>query len=134
MPPLERTDRHQHAVWWQASTITNGFGQLIVTPDGRELMVRWNNTQRTMLDANGNTVAVDATVVVGLIGVDGNPISVGIGDIFWLGRLIQLVGSGVVPTSNLMVVKVAPNIPDLKARNVRHEYGLMRFNDTMPLS
>lgn len=126
MPPLETMDRHQDAVLWAATGAANHYGEPLVGSPV-DITVRWVNQQREMLDPQGNTVAVDATVVaaqeipIGSVMAEGT-----LAD--WLGT-----GSGEEP-SGRMQVKAESWALDLKGRITRREYGLMRFRDSMPVS
>lgn len=119
MPGPERRDRLQKAVLWARSG-TDAYGQPKVSA-AVEVMVRWNDKQRLVLDAQGNTVAMDATALI-LQDID-------IGSILRLGALADLPAS----PDNLMEVKVFNSTPDLKARNYQKEVGLVRWSNTLPV-
>lgn len=127
MPPPERTDRKQRAVLW-AVTGTNNHGQKVCTTTGVELKVRWVGKQAVRLDPQGNTIAVDATVIVAQ--------DVTIGSIMWLGALADIPGTGTppLPESDLMQVKTFDKTDSMNPNFVRREVGLMRYNDTFPSS
>lgn len=117
-------DLNDRAVLWAASSVVNQYGQYIVSPTPVELKVRWVAKQSSMLDHQGNTVAVDATAIVDQ--------DVTLGSIMWLGGLRDLPTPTNVPTSGLMVVKMFNKTGDLKNRNFRRKVGLMRSNDVLP--
>lgn len=116
MPPLERTDLRQRAVLWPAIG-RDRFGQSTVGSPV-EIRVRWLDTQTSMLDAQGNTVTIDATAIVEQ--------DIPLGSQMWLGTLNNLPGTGLVPERGLMEVKKVDGGLDLKARNVRRTVGLIR--------
>lgn len=126
MPALETMDLHDLVVLWSATTAVNQFGQYVVSATPVELNGRWVGRQSSMLDHQGNTVAVDATVIVA--------VDIALGSILWLGGLRKLPDPDNVPKSNLMVVKMFNSTNDLKGRNTRRKVGLMRYNDKLPTS
>lgn len=117
MPPLERTDLRQRAVLWPA-TGRDRFNNPILGPPV-EIPVRWLDVGSTILDPQGNTVAIDVTVIVQQ--------SVPLNSQMWLGRINDLPGTSLVPEKGLMEVKKIDGGLDIKARNVRYQLGLMRM-------
>lgn len=123
MPPLERTDRREKALLWAANGV-NTHGQVTVASTPSEIVVRWATKRRTVVDAKGNAIGVDATVVVNQ--------EIEIGSIIWLGSLDDAAGS--TPTSDLMEVRTYDETPDIKNRHRRREVTVARYNDTLPTS
>ena len=133
MPAPERSYRRQKAVYWQASGYADD-GRHKRVQNAEELSVRWVKKQAEMLDPQGNTAKVDATVVVDRV--------MPIGSILWEGSLQDLwdalpgtgtgTGTSYVPTSDLFEVVSYRETPDLKGRVVRQVVGVNRDRDTMP--
>lgn len=124
MPPLERMDRKQTALYWEWRG-KDRYGHPVVSPDPVELRVRWINRQQEVLDRQGNTMAVDGTVILGQ--------AVVVGSILWLGSLDDLPGTGTAaPDSGLVQVITYDETSDIKNRFVRREATFMRFTDSLP--
>lgn len=122
MPDVETTDRNQDAVYWAKSS-----DDLYSTPKvsaGIAVRVRWEEKRAEMLDAQGETVAVDAQVVVDR--------EIVVGSIFWLGKLSALSGTPPTPTSNIFQVVTYDRVPDIDDIYVRRTVGLKRYTDVMP--
>lgn len=117
MPAVEKRDRKQKAVLWP-STQVNDYGQVTVSDTGREVDVRWNNVLAEAVDAQGNSVKIDAEAVV------GEPIM--IGSLMWLGRLVDYDGTNVMQTISYDATL------DLKGRVARRQVKLMRFKGQVP--
>lgn len=124
MPPPETFCRHQKAVLW-ARTGTDDYGQPIVAAPV-EIDVRWDGpTRREVLDAQGNTIAIDAEVSCIQ--------TIKVGSVMWLGKLTDWYGTGSAGTEvGLMEVKLYREVPDIKGREIRRTVSLMRLNDTLP--
>ncbi|MGL6095044.1 MAG: hypothetical protein ACRC7O_04490 [Fimbriiglobus sp.] len=122
MPPVERRDFRQKVVWWKRT------GQDVYaepTVEGPfEIKCRWVTT----LTEGGNPaqygVAWDAQISTGA--------AVKVGDLLWLGGLDDLPGTGLVPETDIFEAKRGATTPDVKNRNTRYEFGLMRFKDSLP--
>lgn len=127
MPPLERTDCKQDALYWERT----GWDREVnpVTADPVALKVRWVNKRREVIDRHGNTIALDATAVVKQEVADGS--------LMWLGTLAEWQGTGSGLVENqLMQVVWFDSATDIKHRvaagHVRRTVGLMRFRDAVP--
>jgi hypothetical protein len=127
MPPLETNDRQQRACVWTVAN--NRYGQKRVTGGPAEITVRWNDVHKQVRDAEGNTVTIEAEVVLG-------DDEVAIGQIMWLGRIKDLPGTGFehVPEVGIMIVYGSYKTPDIKGRNFRRTLQLMRLTDTLPVT
>lgn len=118
MPAQETTSRHQKAVLW----VANGFddyGEPKVDA-AVEIDVRWEERLQEAVDSNGNTIAVDAVVVVNQ--------DVIVGSIMWLGEKEDLA----TPPVSLKQVMTFNKIPDIKGRNFRRTVGLIRYSNKLP--
>jgi hypothetical protein len=112
MPPIETAFRCQQAQCWAATGFDDQGERTVAAPV--TLAVRWVAGQAEAIDPLGNTVNLDATVVVDR-------------DIP-IGSILQLVGGD----GALHEAVASRTTPDLKARNVRRTVGLRRFRDTLP--
>lgn len=125
MPQPELFHRHQKAVYWPSAGYDN-YGKAYVTDASKvELDVRWEFRKGDILDARGNTIAYDATVVVDRVIANGS--------ILWKGSLDDLPDD----TSNysdLWQVIEYSEIPDLKNRYYRRLVYLKRHSDRLPVS
>lgn len=124
MPSHVLRNRFQSAVYWK-STGFDTHGEPTIT-SAVELCVRWEEVNTEVIDANGNSVGVDAVVVVDREIPDGS--------ILWLGAIQDLPGTGETPTSNIYTVVKYSSIPDIKGRNYRRLVYLRRRNDELPAS
>ena len=137
MPPLERMDLLDVAVFWPLKMVDGYTEPIVGSPV--ELSVRWVHQESVVLTPDGQTIAVDSTVVcdddVEQFAPQGGPFWVGIiNGIFWQGSLLDLPGTGFpgLPVNSIMQCKSYQRTEDIKARHVRRVCGLLRFNDTMP--
>lgn len=127
MPPIETAWRYDKAVLWPVLTklgriVTDSHGRPRVSTNPVELDVRWEDTETEALDPEGNTVRIDATVVVDREIVPGSLMRKGeLAD--WTGT-----GSGNEDTE-VMVVKTYQRVEDIKGRHVRRVVGLARFRN-----
>jgi hypothetical protein len=126
MPAPETNARHQKAVLWPFTGTYDDYGQPVVG-EPEEVVVRWNTGRAEALDPLGNTIALDAEVVVNQrVEVGGN---------MALGELSawEEVGTGDTGSiGELMQVLTYNETPDLKGRAVRRTVGLKRFRDALP--
>ena len=124
MPNIESSCRFQKAVWWaMTGTAYDNYGEPLVS-DPVEIDVRWENVRKDILDPQGNTVEVDAVVVVDR--------DMSVGDILWLGTLYDLPGTSETPTLDIREVVSFSSIPDLKGRYYRRVVMLKRLSDELP--
>lgn len=125
MPPFEEMDRVDTALLWERIG-TGGRGQAIVASIPIELQVQWDGSQSVVLDAVGNKIAVDSSVIADRV--------ILVGSIMWQGSLDDLEGTGTSPpTADLMEVKYYNGTSDIKGRNMVHEVKLLRYNSELPL-
>lgn len=118
MPAPEVSNRHQTAVLWEVDGYDSHAEVTVGAPAA--ISVRWNNTQGRALDPQGNTVALDATVIVAQ--------DVPVGSLMWLGTLAQLEAVGNTLT-NLMQARTVEKTPDLKGRVHFRQLGLVKYRD-----
>ncbi len=117
MPQLEVCDLQQYAVLWRVTGQDRHGKQVVSSPV--QIRVRWVLNDTQVVDPFGNTVASAGTVIAA---VDIDNMS-----LMWLGRLKNLPS----PPTNLHQLIKANTTPDIKARNTRFEYNLMKFSDKM---
>jgi hypothetical protein len=118
MPPLETMDRHQWMVYWEY--IGQDTYGLPTVSEPVELLVRWIDKIAQVVDPTGNTVQSSAQVVTDR--------TLPIQSIVWQGRLKDLEP----PYNDLHIVIGNNSTPDIKARNTRFEFALMRYTSTLP--
>jgi hypothetical protein len=139
VPPLERADLIDTAVVWPA--LARGgydghrqqqqydpYGEIRV---GRmvQIDVRWVGKQTKMTDKQGNTVMLDAVMIL-----DEDSDDIPLDSIVYHGTTADLTGTGsfASPENELYQVKYFYDTPDIKYRNRRLKAGLMRFRDKLP--
>lgn len=115
MPALETDCREQFAVYEEA-TGKDDYNQQ-TRAAAVELKVRWELTRSQIIDAAGNTIAIDAFVVVDRVIVEGSTM--------WLGRLADYPDD----PANLKEVVVYKEVPDIKGRNTRRTVLLRKYSD-----
>ena len=120
MPPLEIiVDPNSFAVLWAFVGQDRHGKQIVASPI--QIPVRWVLNQNQVIDPTGNTIASTGTVIThGLAIVNMS--------ILWQGQLADLPA---VPTNLHQVIKVN-STPDIKNRNTRFDYVLMKFSDQLP--
>ena len=126
MPAFEKRDLKQDILYFPCSSIIGVAGQKSVTSAWQHIKGRWNDVEKEALAPDGTTVRIDAEVVLDFAAV--------IGDVVWLGKPEDLPGTSnaAVPVSNLMQIKTVNNTPDIKNRNNRHTFGLIKWSDSLP--
>lgn len=121
-PALESDCREQTALYWAVNGFDN-YGNPKV--DSRvELSVRWEEVDTETLDALGNTVRVDASVVVDR--------DIAPGSVMWLGAIADIAGTAESPGVDLRTVVSFKKTPDIKGREFRRVVLLGRLSDTLP--
>ena len=125
MPDQEIAYLLQTALLWPFAGY-DGYGQHTVGPV-QELLppyhgVRWNDNRSEAMDPKGNTVSLDASVIVSK--------DIAIGSRMWRGTLEEWNGAGTGSVSSqgdLYEVKTTSRIPDLRNSAVFRQLGLMRY-------
>ena len=117
---IEHAWRYQKAVYWEANGYDN-YGQPKVDA-AVELDVRWEDIYEEALDSQGNTIALDAMVVVDR--------EVPVGSIFWKGALEDY--EALSSPSGYKQAMYYGDIPDIKGEYTRQTVKLMRFSDELP--
>jgi hypothetical protein len=125
MPHHTQRNRPHDAVLWPAEGIDDYGAPKVGEPV--ELKVRWENRRTETTDAQGNVIALDATVVVDR--------EIAAGSKMWKGTWDDWYGVGSAGSDvGLCEVVMSPEVPDIKGRNVRRVVGLRRFRDSLPES
>lgn len=136
MPPFEHMDRHQRVLLWPKYDV-NRHGQVRVRAGDRvEILTRWVRKRKDVLLPDQSVVTVDVTMTTNRV--------IPIGSICWEGGLVDLDDNGATgtgtgtapgeePDSDLMQVITHDRATDLKGRIVRHDYGLIKWGDALPL-
>lgn len=116
MAAMEQSGLQQWAVLFPF-TGYDSHGQATVGP-GVEVRVRFNTVRREVVDAKGNSIALDGQAVVDRpVRIDSH---------FWIGRLAAYNAGP--DDAELMVVKTYSETPDIKNRFTTKTCGLMRLH------
>lgn len=123
MAAPEVSGLEQTAVMW-AALDDDRYGDATVD-DPMEVDVRWNTVHRQTTDANGNTVLLDAEVVVDR--------RIPVGSLMALGTLADWPGTDLnVEDNELMEVVVYEETPDIKNAETFRSVGLKRYRGVTP--
>jgi hypothetical protein len=113
----------QKALLWGATGNYDRKGNTKVSA-AVELDVRWENRNQDILDPFGNTVSVDAVVVVNR--------DIAVGSIMWQGGTADVPGTSGIPQAGFLYVAMYEKIPDIKNQYSRRRVFLVRSTDTLP--
>lgn len=119
MPHIEEMDLLQTAVLWEASGHDDNGEVVLNNPF--EIPCRWEESRKQTINAQGDVVMLDATVVVKL--------PVPIHSVIWLGTIATFV-EGVEDVKQVVTVS---KVPDIRNRVFRRVLGLNRYGGTLPL-
>lgn len=127
MPQMETAWRFQKAVVFPKALADDYGEERTGTPF--EVRVRWVHHRRKSMDAQGNTVMLDATVVADRVIDPGSKM--------WLGELADWYGTGSGSgdpdlDTELMEVMSADVTSDVKNRNKRYTMGLRKYRYETP--
>ncbi len=124
MPAFETMDLTDEALLWAPAGIDPNFGETTVGSPV-QIPCRWVPSKAKVEDDKGNTITLDAQVVVMQ--------DIAPGSKMWLGNMTAWNSSGNGSISNgLMEVKTTSKAKDIKGRFIRRTLGLMRYRDTLP--
>ncbi len=118
MPNIESSDIPQTAVYWKSSGVDR-FGEQKVEA-AVEINVRWETTQREILGAEGNSIALDSIAVVSQ--------KIVVKSIMWLGKLVDVASTPI----DLREVVQYNEVPDVKGRSFRRTVFLVKHSDELP--
>ena len=116
---IESASRRQKATYWAAGTTSTSAGQKKVQAS-IEIKVRWEDKEQDALNAQGETIRVDAVAVVNR--------DIEVGSIMWLGAKRDWTTA----TGNLKKVISFSKIPNIKGTRFRRVVGLERFSESLP--
>ena len=119
MPPPETFDLFQTAVLWRKVGQTRDNEPIVSAAE--EVDCRWRWGRRESVGPEGAPIAFDARVALEEEIPDGS--------VMWLGELRDFRDTGRQP---LMTTVTIDGTPDVKGREFRYEYGLMRFKGRLP--
>lgn len=127
MPALERRHLYQRAALWRATGGYDARGQPTIAATPTDVFCRWNDTRSDQLDPKGNTITVDATVIVN--------VDIPVDSWIWLAPLItspateqwNASGSG-LDDGKLCAVKTVVKTPDIRARAFQRQIGVLRLH------
>ena len=125
MPSLEQMDRNQKALLW-AKSGNDSYGEMMRSAPV-EIDVRWVWKRRQVVDADGNALAVDATIITDRVIKEGS--------LMWLGTQADFLGSGSDdPELELVQVLTMGRTEDIlgKPGNVRYEVAAAYYRSTQP--
>lgn len=129
MPPPETFERNQTALYFEWRGKDRYNEPRVASP--REIEVRWEWRQATMLGPQGNPVSVDAQVVVDEDIVLNSLMWEG-GETEWYGGEPGTSSGSAGEATFLMQVVATDFVPDIKGREMRRTVGLVFFRDAMP--
>ena len=118
MPQVELQSRYQKCVLWAKAGVDPLGRYTVLAPV--ELTVRWEEKRRQATDPKGNTIGIDATVILDQ--------EIAVGSVMRLGRLADLPA---VP-DNLKQVAMFNDITDIKGRSAFRTVGLIRYDESLP--
>lgn len=127
MPALEVCDLNDDAVLWPVAGNADPNGQDRVSDRPVGVRVRWNDSFTEVRDPQGNTVAIEATVVADR--------RIDKGSVLWHGKVSDLpagTGFALEDVPDLMQVYSWNGTQSLNGRNTRHELKLMRLKSSLP--
>ncbi len=114
-------DFHNPFVYWEYLTTNRNGDPVVAAPI--QLMSRWEEGQLEIpTDKPGEYVNVDSILATTQVLI--------MGSIVWEGLISSITGLTVIENLYNVVIQTIAN--DLKARNIRYEYGLRRYKDTLP--
>lgn len=132
MPDLTVIGLTEKALVW-AKTGTSGSGEPVLG-SYTEYKARWNMHAGRAMDPKGNTIAIDGKVALGF--------DIPVDSIVWEGGEQDLINAlaatgtaptvPYTPTTGLLQAVTTARAKDIKGRTTRREYGLKRFNGTLP--
>jgi hypothetical protein len=120
MPAIEIGDRTQKAVLWAASGSFDQDGEPTLAA-ATEITVRWLESQDGTLVVDGNTIQIDAKVIVDR--------DIPIDSVMWLGALEDIA----TPPVDLKRVAARKHTPDIKGRETRRVLTLVRHSNELPV-
>lgn len=116
---IESMSLRQDATLWAAGTESTSIGRKKVLAN-TAIKVRWEESEQDALDAEGETIRVDALAVVDQ--------DIAIGSLMWLGKRANWT----VATGELKEVVTFSKIPNLKGTRFRRTVGLIRYSNDLP--
>lgn len=121
MPSPEKVNLYDAVVLWAIDGTNDKYGNPNVG-DPAEIRVRWDDKAAEAVDANGNTIKVDATAVVAQ--------DIDIGSLMWLGKLADWLSDGInLANQGIMQVVTFSKTSDIRGRFSYRKVGLMRFKN-----
>lgn len=123
MPPIETDGLIHKAVLWKFKR-RDGYGEPVVHPPV-EIDARWRWARTQSVGPDGQTIALDASIIVAEeVDLDG---------VIWQGTLKQW---NALPADaadrKLMQVKTSSTVEDIKGVEQKRRVGAARFKNTLP--
>ena len=121
MPSPETLNIKEHAVRWPKTSV-NEFNESLIG-DPEEIKVRWEDGFSDPRDAQATKLEADATIYFKASQ------TMGLGDIVWYGKLVDLT----VPPVGLFEVVGVWRVPDFKGRKFSYKAALKTYTrNTLP--
>lgn len=121
MPAVEIRDLPHTAVLWKFKRQDRHGVQVLYPPI--EMKVRWTLNDKQVIDPESNTVMNTKTIFADR--------EIPLMSLLMLGKLADLPDNDDDPT-DLHQMITSNTTPDLKGRNTRFEYTLMKFSNRLP--
>ena len=122
MPDIEVASLTDLAVLWPFT----GYDDYSQPTVGNPIQIpcKWHTSRQEALDAKGDTITLDAMVIVDR--------KIHVDSLMWLGLVSEwsgqnFIGTGTSPDEELMVVKLYNQTNDIKGRASFRQVGLMRY-------
>lgn len=122
MPPLERHDLKQDAVYWEVIS-DDGYGGIVVSSTPIPMKVRYSFRKRETQDQQNKGVNSDIDIITKEELLPNS--------IVWLGKVEDMPDSVTDLTKLYQVISISKTF-DLKGRNPRYVGFLARYGDTFP--
>ena len=113
---------HSVVVWLRIGT--DRTARPILSDTALELKCRWDSSTKTVLDTQGNSVSIDATI-------SGFSIHIPIGSAVWKGTIDDIPGTSEIPVLDVMEVVTVTDTEDIRGRDTYREATLVRQKDTL---
>lgn len=122
MPPFERHDLKQNAVYWEMIA-DDGYGGIAVSSTPKPIEIRYSFRKRETQDKQNKAVNSDIDIITKEELIPDS--------IVWLGKIEEMPDTTAELTNLYQVISISKTF-DLKGRNVRYVGFLSRYGNTFP--
>ena len=122
MPPFERHDLKQDAVYWELVG-DDGYGGIVVSSTPLPIKIRVSYRKRETHDKQNKAVNNDIDIIVKEELIPNS--------IVWIGKVEDMPDSVTELTNLYQVISISKTV-DLKGRNIRYVGLLVRYGNTFP--